>query len=958
MVELQRTFSFDEQILPHLLRDRETFSGRLAEEGYDSEAAKERLQVRLVGQEKDNSIILTWIDIGPNGRKAEPKVTYFGLYEPSQRHLKRLFVYDKEVVVTGASVNQERTLLAFTIAEQCYGSSDDPSSSHSPAIYTSFLAEIRGQNCIYSFFNARHTFQKVQFLYGDYAGYGSSSKKESHMLFLHHKEAIGLYHFPMARFGDKGMIMSDQPRIQQVADEFFWAEWDCRNQRLYIVYPKHKRVNSGLDEDEEEIPDLMFVAYQFNDKSTHVKVLKFPLPFTGVDLFRKTSHPEYADILLSHTISEKHVNMQVVTLPGKGSFYICLQHPTSGGTEGSRNDTEESVELSNQLEYSVYVLHHGCLMKCVLPTVRPSKELNYRLFFSSLDNYLMVFLPGRFMHLLNCGTEREPSHHIILQDDAVPTFSSEDAVPNEPRLLSILNKEFSTSLRIGPYIFDCASGNAFKYGFNKEALAELFAKTHMPSTRLAILHLAVIHLRDSNLTRKIFEHLSQDPASPECLDLLREYLVGATYGTFRRELQGEPIALIPFTCVDTYRGHLEKDVNRKRIAQISFSFVRDIPIEFQSVKSKMKQGEFWIAVLRNTKRLPPRFKLNVPTPEFHDEDWDGEEEVEVTPSHSGLRRSLQKRLSTAKKFSSSSDSLTSLTSIRSKGSVDTSEESRSVAEIKKQNMTIDRLVSYLQNHLPKEAKGKIYNIAIEYVNCQARQCEQLLRLFVQALEFTDNPFSYPLYSRGTMREVVFFQLVERFSTAVTELSFPLPSGFRTSMTCLGFRCLERRLFLQYVDNSVLQLTKGFITRLVEEFDLGEREEEEFVFRIICRLKHSLAKEALMRWDHPFKARLFSQRLVEDLLNKDPSGGRENPESHQAGRGNSLQSGFLLVDAEPPPDADSDSFLPLTNLMKTLRYNAAEVSKQTVTPVDLDYVEEQALLETQREIVGSLGTIPF
>ena len=27
-----------------------------------------------------------------------------------------------------------------------------------------------------------------------------------------------------------------------------------------------------------------------------------------------------------------------------------------------------------------------------------------------------------------------------------------------------------------------------------------------------------------------------------------------------------------------------------------------------------------------------------------------------------------------------------------------------------------------------------------------------------------------------MREVVFFQLVERFSTAVTELSFPLPSG--------------------------------------------------------------------------------------------------------------------------------------------------------------------------------------
>ena len=34
MVELQKTFSFDEHILPHLLREREKYSGILAEEGY------------------------------------------------------------------------------------------------------------------------------------------------------------------------------------------------------------------------------------------------------------------------------------------------------------------------------------------------------------------------------------------------------------------------------------------------------------------------------------------------------------------------------------------------------------------------------------------------------------------------------------------------------------------------------------------------------------------------------------------------------------------------------------------------------------------------------------------------------------------------------------------------------------------------------------------------------------
>lgn len=120
MVELQKTFSFDEHILPHLLREREKYSGRLAEEGYgnynsfiqdcfetqqnsrqspnsgpttldckqkvfnwvaffpllntdfshcfiDAEAVKKKLQVRIVGQERDHAIILSWNDSGPSG---------------------------------------------------------------------------------------------------------------------------------------------------------------------------------------------------------------------------------------------------------------------------------------------------------------------------------------------------------------------------------------------------------------------------------------------------------------------------------------------------------------------------------------------------------------------------------------------------------------------------------------------------------------------------------------------------------------------------------------------------------------------------------------------------------------------------------------------------------------------------------------------------------------------------
>ena len=51
-----------------------------------------------------------------------------------------------------------------------------------------------------------------------------------------------------------------------------------------------------------------------------------------------------------------------------------------------------------------------------------------------------------------------------------------------------------------------------------------------------------------------------------------------------------------------------------------------------------------------------------------------------------------------------------------------------------------------------------------------------------------------------MREVVFFQLVERFSTAVTELSFPLPSG-----TFLLKEIIKDLVNLVFLNETVVEL---------------------------------------------------------------------------------------------------------------------------------------------------------
>ena len=114
---------------------------------------------------------------------------------------------------------------------------------------------------------------------------------------------------------------------------------------------------------------------------------------------------------------------------------------------------------------------------------------------------------------------------------------------------------------------------------------------------------------------------------PSCA---RNHMISST-----NSIQSKPCLLIVL-----YFTFLQ-DINRKRIAQISCSFVKDNNIEFQGVKvckhlisllletsrpslkdldlafvsdfiilflsqGKMKQGDFWTALLQNTKRLPPR----------------------------------------------------------------------------------------------------------------------------------------------------------------------------------------------------------------------------------------------------------------------------------------------------------------------------------------------------------------
>ena len=581
MVEFIEKFDFLPSITSHL------------EAVKDQTLSIEEANPRIVGQERNGLILYTWHSKQPTTKSKKWK-THISFYDTTRQASKLLFSHNDEIDIVNASVSQELILLAFTVREK--HSEPGNASPEDPAeIFKTYLAEIAPQKRVFSLNIEWHTYQKVQFLYKT-----QPSIKKIHLLFIHHKESIGLYHIPVAKLGDDGYVMSAQPKTEQIVRQFLWSQFDPIDQRLFFI-----QLNAQDEEDEDGA--AMFNAIQFAERGEFKYILNFQLPISfKMELMRETV--KYFQRNLAQVVANKNLNIETLT-SAKGALMICYQHHFEDGSDSSDESRKSTPPVENdamsacsvmqgneKISYTVCCIHGGYSMNCSV-SMKQHDITGKRLLFSMFGDYLMVFLPRSFMHLLDCGSEHEPMHHILLSDHACPKMPS--GISPNTCLFTPVIWDYVPAMHHGILLYENISQRSYKVNFNHRSLIQIFAKTKQSTTRLAILHSAIIHVKDSIFAKKLIECLCQDPANIECSDLLKEYLVAYSYANMKHQLSYFLLKPLPFSCSESFRGLVERDRESQRSVFLSYRKFRRELIDVLLNLLRRKDKEYWSFLKQN-----------------------------------------------------------------------------------------------------------------------------------------------------------------------------------------------------------------------------------------------------------------------------------------------------------------------------------------------------------------------
>lgn len=114
-----------------------------------------------------------------------------------------------------------------------------------------------------------------------------------------------------------------------------------------------------------------------------------------------------------------------------------------------------------------------------------------------------------------------------------------------------------------------------------------------------------------------------------------------------------------------------------------------------------------------------------------------------------------------------------------------------------------------------------------YHASQTKNVEMLFSIIIDTLPDNDD-------KKCSKNVRKLFSVLELFRGAVTELGdIFLPPGFEKKFTGIGYRCLPRSMFMQYISRGLMTVSKGFVLTLYEKG--VHKSDPKFFYSMLCGL---------------------------------------------------------------------------------------------------------------------------
>ncbi|KAK1789537.1 hypothetical protein P4O66_015456, partial [Electrophorus voltai] len=868
------------------------------------------------------TIVFTLTDKGATG------TTRIGKYDPHTKQNKLLFTFDKQVCICSCSLNKEETLLGkFPFSDDLISVKCKLLSSQAVSLiqstqggeerfkpvskFLTLLIEIHPFNNT-RVLKAVDCRVKVQFLYPHSS---RSAVLESHLLLAAEDGYVDQFHIPLVKQEGYRVVVRSPEHLarDRVVDEACWLQWDSGPQRLFYLSGREKYLLKCV----QFFPDRNFET---------VFELSLELPSNSFTSVR------FVNFGHDHFQEQEDQGLKLVTSVYETHSLFPLQGPCFSKT------------------FTVALTH----------TATPADALSLRTVFIHLGYYIVVYLAGHFLHLINCRQQDLLCHSLFLSGKAeqlpldlagsgrrvqVPVA---EASPSRCACRSAGADAHVDGLGAGRVVastwdrrvLDWQAGRMYDGDLSHAFLLKLLSPARPQAQRLAALHCMLVHLGpDPDLEQKIIEWISDSVMSFDAFDQIQEFILGEceTFPMHSGNGSMQDTNQPPLISASLYRICYQQSLSLDTVLPYSSVFEKkELPVALTAIpgvkctpellaqpiikgKARNLQG-YWEELQWIIERM--RYFEAVPNPRYRTSqmrsDW--------TQLQAALNSEKKRSCNDLRNLEENTKKVLSM--------VDTWRSDKRVVPLFQEEdlpqrmlvgLMVDKLREHLNRHLPRLGKKKIDMLALNYV----AKLLELVRHMLESvwLKLNLGPSVVCLKEQGSPKDWLMFHVMCRILEATQGLCLPLPPGYSTLLTVLGMRCLPRHTFLQYVDHGFLKLTEPFVSRLMTDLDNSDGN-EELKFSVLKRLPECLKQRVWQLWDHPVSSACISREYVRALLEK-----------------YTKSTGSVQLDKDKT--CFRPEFLPLAYLASVL----SDMEKHAPDPfqeqenVDARFVEETALKQT-------------